>query len=86
MNLAWLLYGYQAILFWVGLPIAIFLLLWWIDRKNAKLHTSSARYPIIGRWVSSRALSQSTTQVFAVHSCCLLQKDRLDPRVLKNIW
>jgi hypothetical protein len=21
MNLAWLLYGYQAILFWVGLPI-----------------------------------------------------------------
>jgi hypothetical protein len=25
-DLAWLLYGYQAILFWVGLPIAIFLL------------------------------------------------------------
>ena len=36
MNLAWLLYGYQAILFWIGLPIAIFLLLWWIDRKKRK--------------------------------------------------
>ena len=35
-GLAWLLYGYHAILFWVGLPIAIFLLLWWIDRKKRK--------------------------------------------------
>ena len=36
MNLAWLLYGYEAILVWVGLPIAIFLLFWWMDRRKRK--------------------------------------------------
>ena len=38
MNLAWLLHGYQAILFWVVLPIAIFLLLWWIDQKETQMN------------------------------------------------
>jgi len=36
MNLGWLLYGYHAILFWVALPIAIFLLFWWLDRRKRK--------------------------------------------------
>ena len=36
MNLAWLFYGYEAILVWVALPIAIFLLFWWMDRRKRK--------------------------------------------------
>jgi hypothetical protein len=40
-----------------------------------------ARYPIIGRWVSNRAaIAIDYAKFSAVHICCLLRKDRLDPR------
>jgi hypothetical protein len=39
-----------------------------------------ARYPIIGRWVSRRAaIAIDYAKFSAVHSCRLLQKDRLAP-------
>ena len=51
-----------------------------------KLHRPDlARYPIIRRWVSSRAaIAIDYAKFSAVHSCCLLQKDRLDPWVLQK--
>ena len=94
MNPAWLLYGYQAILFWVGLPIAIFLLLWWIDRKRRKRisldiwgfcqpKTAPTRLGEVSyHWAVGEqqgGYRNRLSEVFQPFtSCCLLQKDRLD--------
>jgi len=45
-----------------------------------------ARYPVIGRWMSSRAaIAIDYAKFFQLFtSCCLLQKDRLAPRALQK--
>ena len=56
------------------------------DFVSPKLHRPDlARYPIIGLWVSSRAaIGIDYAKFSTVHSCCVLQKDRLAPGVLQK--